>query len=260
MKILVKYYRLDRSHLGNSRRENQCITVRQRTARYSSVHSSALFMSPFFSSIFPSCHHFHVALFSCYTIFFVALWSSCIFSMLHFFNVVIFRVALFSGSNFSVLHFSHLTYVSFFAFLRVALFSCCTLFRFALGCTHLHFFVLYSFLVVIFPCCTFHIALFLRCTFLCCRLFVLYFSVLHFFRFALFLSSTFFVLHFSVLHLFMLNSFHLALLHVLHFFHVAFFLVLLHVALTSCCTFSVLYSFHVALFPCCILSIFDLFS
>ena len=37
----------------------------------------------------------------------------------------------------------------------------------------------------------------------------------------------------------------------LHFSHVAPFLVLLHVALTSCCTFFVLDSFRVALFPCC---------
>ena len=122
MKILVKYYRLDRSHLGNSQRENQCITVRQRTTRYSSVHFSALFMCTFFSSIFHSCRHFHVALFSCYTIFLlhfgqVAFFPCYTFSVLKFFVLHSFRVAIFLCCTFSIsytFHFSPFSVLHFF--------------------------------------------------------------------------------------------------------------------------------------------------
>ena len=81
------------------------------------------------------------------------------------------------------------------------------------------------FTLALFPCCTFcHVA-----------------SGVALFHKAVFSSYIFVVLyHVDV-----------APFCVLYSFHVAPFLMLLHVTLTSCCTFFVLYSFHVALFPCC---------
>ena len=112
--------------------------------------------------IFSIFHYFHVVLSSCSTIFvlhsyFVALWSRCILSMLHFFNVVIFR------------DFFHLVLFSCFIVLRVALFSCCTHFE------------LYFFRVALFSYCT---------PFSCCTFFIL-----HFFRVAFFSYCAFFLLH-----------------------------------------------------------------
>ena len=45
----------------------------------------------------------------------------------------------------------------------------------------------------------------------------------------------------------------------LHSFHAASFLVLLYVALVSCCTFFILHSFQVSLFRCCTLFVFHFF-
>ena len=112
---------------------DQCITIRQRKVRYLFVYFF-LSLSPYFT-LFTLCF-FHVALFSCYTLFFVALSSGCIISMLHLFQCChfpfctlhmllsfhagLFSCALFSGCTFSVLHF-----------FRLVLFSCCNFLRVA---------------------------------------------------------------------------------------------------------------------------------
>ena len=99
--------------------DHQCITVRQQTARDRFVHSSGLFLCTFFS-IFHSCQFFnfafffHVVLFSCYNFFVlhsfcIALQSSCIISMLHFymlhpFILQFFRVALCTCCTFVMPH------------------------------------------------------------------------------------------------------------------------------------------------------------
>ena len=79
---------------------HQCITIRQRTARYRFVHPNTLFLCTFLS-IIHSCHFFacciffltmcffHVQFFSCYTRF---CWTLV---KLHYFNA-----ALFSCCNF----------------------------------------------------------------------------------------------------------------------------------------------------------------
>ena len=157
--------------------------------------------------------------FSCCTFFvlqsiFVALWSSCMISMLHFFDAVIVHFSLFTCCTLFMLHFLH-----------VALISRCT------------FSVLHFFLVALFSCCT----LFMLHLFMCCT-----FSMLHFFSF-------YFKLHFFMLHsfcialfpccdLFILYSLHVAPFWVLHFVQVALF----HVALIFYCSF-----FCVALISCC---------
>ena len=149
------------------------------------------------------------------------------------------RVALFQ------LHFC--TFMLQFArSFQVAFFSRCILFM-------LHLSVCSTILMLHFL----YVALFSSFTFLCCRLFVLHFSVLHFFHFALSLSSTFsccthFALNFFCVALFFMSHlfscctvfmlYLLCTLFMLHFFFVVHF---------SCCTFSILHFFHVELFSCC---------
>ena len=112
----------------------------------------------FFMSHFFTRYIFHVAFFSCCTLFVlhfgqVALFPCCIFCMLHF-----------SCCNFPVLHFFHAALISCFTFFNVipffcctslvghsfyvALFSCFIFFRVASCCT---FLLLNSFLVALFP-------------------------------------------------------------------------------------------------------------
>ena len=151
----------------------QCITVRQRTARYPFVHYSALFLCTlsvfhcgivlFCVVIFPCCTFFRVAFILCVTLFHVAL--------LH--------VALFSFCVFLLLHSSH-----------VAIFFCCTLFM-------LHY----------FQRCIQDSQKHLRCRAYCCK--ASHFRCLqglgYFFHVVLFSGCTLFMLHF-----FMLHSFHVA--------------------------------------------------
>ena len=136
------------------------------------------------------------------------------------------RVALFQ------LHFC--TFMLQFArSFQVAFFSRCILFM-------LHLSVCSTILMLHFL----YVALFSSFTFLCCRLFVLHFSVLHFFHFALSLSSTF-----SCCTHFALNFFCAALFSCRTFFRVALFSCCTFCALFSCYTFFLLYTFRVALFP-----------
>ena len=132
---------------------DQCITIRQWKVRYPFVY----FFSPYFT-LFTLCF-FHVALSSCYTLFFC-----CSFVRLHYFHV-----AFVSMLSFSVLHSSH-----------VAVFSCWTIFV----CT---FFGLHFFRVTLFSSCT----LFMLQLSACCAFFMM-----HFFRAALILCCClFFMLH-----------------------------------------------------------------
>ena len=120
------------------------------------------------------------------------------------------------------------------AFFCFALISCWTL-------SVLYFFILHSFQVSLFLCCTLY--------------------ELHFFHFIKFLSSTFFMLYsflvvlFPYCIFFMLHSFHVAPFFVLHCFYVLPFVHSFRVELFSCCTvlcytFFMLKSFHAALFSC----------
>ena len=125
--------------------KNQCIMVRQWTARYPFVHYSALFLCTFFVAIYIfSCftffmlHLFHVPLFS------YAPFPWCTFlcsnlSMLHFFRVALIlcialfhvtflQVTMFSFCILLLLHSSH-----FVAFFSVELCSCCTISRSVAG-------------------------------------------------------------------------------------------------------------------------------
>ena len=155
-------------------------------------------------------------------------------SLLHSFHVapflVLLCVALASCFTFFVMH-------SF----RVGLYPCCTF-------SYCTLFRLHFFCVIPCSCCTFLcVAPFSCCTFSrvapCCIHFMLHFFVLHSFRVALFRVAlfprcTFFMLYsFHVASSFVLSRFHIAPFYVLHSFHVAPFIVLPHVALCSCWTF-----------------------
>ena len=188
-----------------------------------------LFLCTFFT-------YFTIALFSCCT--FSRVVSCCTRFISHF-----FCVALISCLTLSVLHF--FIWQSF----QVALFSCCTFFvcctYFApfLALLHVALTSCWAFLCCTFSCCTFFILhSFQVSLLLCCTLIVLHFSVLHFFNFALFLSSNFFVLYsfrvalFPCCTFFMLRAFHLASFFVLRCFRVVPFVHSFHVALFSCCT------------------------
>ena len=104
----------------------QCITVRQRTARYPFVHSSALYLWTFFSPYFTLVTIFMLHFFRV-TLFFCCILVSCIVSMLHFFQcynfscctlfvLQLFRVALFSSCTCFMFHL---------CMLHVVCFSCC---------------------------------------------------------------------------------------------------------------------------------------
>ena len=150
--------------------QNQYITIRQRTARYLFVHSSALFLYTFFAyftlAFFLCCIFSRVA--SCCTRFkshFFCVALSCTFSVLHFFHI-----ALFSLFTFFVLYTLCVALFSWCTLFMLHLFSCCTVFMLYLLCT---LFMLHFFRVVHYSCCTF--------------------SMLHSFHVELF-SFTFFVL------------------------------------------------------------------
>ena len=101
---------------------SQCITVRQRTARHPFVHYSALILCTF--SLF-RCGNLYFFMFH---FFYVALFSYCTISMLHFFCVVIFLcwTFFFVFHSFYVLLYSMLHFYTLQCF-RVTFFSCCTL-------------------------------------------------------------------------------------------------------------------------------------
>ena len=126
--ILVNFSRFQWDKWKNS---YQCITVRQRTARYPFVLQSGLFLCTFSiihcgNLYFFKLHVFHVAPF-----------------MLPFFHTAPFPCCTFLCSNVFMLHF----------------FSCCTLFK---NCpvsyctfTRYNVFILHSSPVALFACCTF---------------------------------------------------------------------------------------------------------
>ena len=157
---------------------DQCITVRQRTARYhlcTLVHySRALFL-----------HILLLSIFSCCT--FCRFASCCNYFMFYFFCVALFPNCTFSYCTLFKLHL-----------LRVVHFSCCTCFCVALFSCYICF-VLHTFRVALFTCCTFFVLHYFQVAhFLCCTLFVLHFSVLHF-SFSIFYSfhvAPFFVLYY----------------------------------------------------------------
>ena len=112
--ILVNFSRFQWDKWINS---YQCITVRQRTARYPFVLQSALFLCTFSiihcgNLYFFKLHVFHVALFSCYTFFILHHFHAALFCIVMFSCCTFFRVALFLR----------------IALFHVALFSSCTLF------------------------------------------------------------------------------------------------------------------------------------
>ena len=76
---------------------HQCITVRQRTARYRFVHPNALFLCTFLS-IIHSCHFF-----ACCIFFNDVLFSCWIFFVLHSFLLHFGQVALFQCCTFFML-------------------------------------------------------------------------------------------------------------------------------------------------------------
>ena len=141
------------------------------------------------------------------------------------------------------MHSSLLFLCTFFAYFILALFSSCTFSRVASSCFR-----------------------FMSHLFLCCTHFVFDFIAVALFHMELFPSCNFFVLH--LVHLYPFCVFHSS--------QVASFLVLLYVALTSCCTFFVLhffrnalfsiftffvlYTFNVALFRVALFSIFTIFE
>ena len=167
-----------------STRSDQCITVRQRTARYhlcTLVHySRALFLHILLLSIFSCCTFCRFASCCNYFMFYffcVALFPNCTFSYCTLFKLHLLRVVHFSCCTFfCVALFS--CYICFVLnFFSVALFSYCTIFK------------LHIFCVVHFSCCTF-----LCCTFLFpfCTLFMLHlFSCCSFFVFYCFRSLSF---------------------------------------------------------------------
>ena len=160
---------------------------------------------------------------------------------------------------------------TFFTYFTLALFSCCNFSRVASCCSRFmtHFFVLHSFHVGLYPCCTFlystlfkfhffRVALFSYCTLFKFHFFCVA-NFLHFFHFTKFLSSTFFMLYSFLVALFpcciffMLHCFHVAPFFVLHCFYVVPFVHPFRVKLFSCCTLFVLHFFmlhfvHVEIF------------
>ena len=122
---------------NNIKSFHQCITVRQRAARYPFVHYSALFLCTF--SIFHSGNLYFFMLHS----FHVALFSYCTISMLHFYAVIFPCCTFFSSC-------------SLFIYCTI---SCCAFIR-------CNVFVLHSSPVALFACCNFfllyfvHVALF----------------------------------------------------------------------------------------------------
>ena len=146
-------------------------------ARYPFVQYSALFhISPwqfisFHVALFSSCiffmlHSFHVALFSCCTFFVlhffhVALFSCCTFFMLHSFHV-----ALFSYCTISMLHFScsNLFMLHFFVLHSFYVLHCFLLHLYTLQCFRLTLIsCMRSSHVVIFSCCTLFMLMLCSC-------------------------------------------------------------------------------------------------
>ena len=115
----------------------------------------------------------HVAPF--FVLLHVALASCRTFFVLHSFYVGLYPCSTISYCTLYKLQFFHVVPCSCCTFLRAALYSC-WIFSVVVPCyTHfmLHFFVLHSFRVALFPCCTFFILhSFQVSLFLCCALFV----------------------------------------------------------------------------------------
>ena len=148
-------------------------------------------------------HYFHVffsyhsvfimyifggAIFSCRTIFRVAMFSCCTFGTL-FSCCAFFRVVLFSCCN-----FFRVGFFSCFTFFLLHIFFCSSLFM-------LQFFMLYFFrfgpsILTGFLFYSFHGALFRCCFSSHCALFTLHPSMMHSFHVAPFFSSTFLMLYF----------------------------------------------------------------
>ena len=120
--------------------KNQCIMVRQWTARYPFVHYSALFLCTFTVAIYI----FHVSLFSC------CIYFMFHFSHMHHFHDALFCVVIFPCCTFFVLHSFYVLHYFMLHFYRLqcfrfVFFSCCTL------RTLLHFFLLNFVHVALFP-------------------------------------------------------------------------------------------------------------
>ena len=96
---------------------HQCVTVRQRTARYPFVDYSAVY---YFCAFFP---YFTVAIY---------IFSCCTFFIMHHFHVALFCVAI----------------ISCYTFFMYCTISCCTF-------TRCKVFVLHSSPVVLIVCCSF---------------------------------------------------------------------------------------------------------
>ena len=133
--ILVNFSRFQWDKWINS---YQCISVRQRTARYPFVLQSALFLCTFSiihcgNLYFFKLHVFHVALFSCYTLFILHHFHAALFCIVMFSCCTFFRVALFLRIALFHVALLHVTMFSFCILLllhssHVALLSSCTLF------------------------------------------------------------------------------------------------------------------------------------
>ena len=124
---------------------DQCITVRQGTARYLFVHSGVLFLCiffpyftpvTFFMSYFFTLYFFHVALFR------VALFLCCTLVKLHYFHVALVSCCILSYCNIPVMHFFHAALIPCCTLSRGTLFSRCAFFVFYFFscCFMLHFF------------------------------------------------------------------------------------------------------------------------
>ena len=182
-------------------------------------------MLHFFHLVFFFMLHFFLV-----TLFFVALWSSCVISMLHFFQCCNFPCCiLYILHSFHVVPFSCCTLLGL-QFFRVALFSSYTPFMFHLS-----------------ACC----AIFILCFFML-HLVSLWF-ILHSLQGALFCLATISCSNFFMLHSFILNSFQVAFFSCCTVFLPHFFYIFPCFCLMS-------RSFPVAFFPCLLFLLIVLFS
>ena len=159
---------------------DQCITVRQRTARY---HSSALLTCTFF------------AYFTLIIYFMLYLLSFCF--MLQLPHVLLFLCCAFSELHFFILHSFQVAPFTCYALLMLHLFLCCTLFMLHLFCVaHIScstFSVLHFFRIALCSSCTFFVLYTFRVALFCVALFFshfLLFSCCTFFRVVLFSRFT----------------------------------------------------------------------
>ena len=201
--------------------------------------------------LFSSCiffHSFHDALFSCYTLFVLHFFRVAVFSGCTLFMLLLFRVAHFLSCTFSIRVTLFFILRSFHLFM-LHFFPYCLLFILNVfsQCTVAIFFVFFW----CFSCCTFFVLHYLNVTvFSSCTIFMFYF-----FHIVAFSSWTFFVVHFFALFwtftfdlfpvlVVFLPFFFLLLFLTLHTFHIVIF----HVAIISCCSFSLKRISHMVLF------------